>query len=612
MTDHDHSLLRQPPVQRPTRDPADRAASGIVDPRATAPNAGATTDNGTLRRPTTTHHLEMSRSPLENAPRRDPFGAPLPGRASRPAAKWHAPGLPAAGQRSKGAPLPTGDGSTGRVRCDVVTHACANMCSCETTRRSSTPTSTRSTRRSSSATTRRCAAGRSSSAAASCSPPATRPRRSACARRWAAARRGGCARTPSSCRRGSTAYTEASKAVFEVFDDTTPLVEGISIDEAFLDVGGLRRVVRHAGRDRRPAARRGARAGRAADHRRRRPHQVPGQGGERRGQARRAARRRPRTASWRSCTRCRSSGCGASAPRRPPSCTPAASRPSARSPASARARSCRCSAPAAGRHLHALAHNRDPRRVAVGRRRRSIGSQRALGRGRRRTSRRSSTPSLVGIVDRVDAPAARRPTASGARSCCGCASTTSPAPPARTRSPAPTAETATDPRRRRATLLAAAMPLIDERGLTLVGLAVANLDDDDAVQLTLPFDRHAGGRARRRARRRARALRLAAVTRAVLLGRDHGRAVPAAPRLTADRVPRSARIGGRAGADRGEHRRRVDRESARRAPDRRGSSTGAPRRCRRRHRSRSRCRACGRPGRHHRRPRTSRRWSPPT
>ena len=38
------------------------------------------------------------------------------------------------------------------------------------------------------------------------------------------------------------AYSEASKAVFEVFADTTPLVEGISIDEAFLDVGGLRRV----------------------------------------------------------------------------------------------------------------------------------------------------------------------------------------------------------------------------------------------------------------------------------------------------------------------------------------------------------------------------------
>jgi DNA polymerase-4 len=38
------------------------------------------------------------------------------------------------------------------------------------------------------------------------------------------------------------AYTEASKAVFEVFHDTTPLVEGLSIDEAFLDVGGLWRI----------------------------------------------------------------------------------------------------------------------------------------------------------------------------------------------------------------------------------------------------------------------------------------------------------------------------------------------------------------------------------
>src|SRR3989440_2934810 len=39
-----------------------------------------------------------------------------------------------------------------------------------------------------------------------------------------------------------SAYSEASKAVFEIFEDTTPLVEGLSIDEAFLDVGGLRRV----------------------------------------------------------------------------------------------------------------------------------------------------------------------------------------------------------------------------------------------------------------------------------------------------------------------------------------------------------------------------------
>ncbi|WP_417505668.1 DNA polymerase IV [Microbacterium sp.] len=38
------------------------------------------------------------------------------------------------------------------------------------------------------------------------------------------------------------AYSAASKDVFAIFRDTTPLVEGLSIDEAFLEVGGLRRI----------------------------------------------------------------------------------------------------------------------------------------------------------------------------------------------------------------------------------------------------------------------------------------------------------------------------------------------------------------------------------
>src|SRR3954452_4074379 len=38
------------------------------------------------------------------------------------------------------------------------------------------------------------------------------------------------------------AYSEASRALFRVFDDASPLVEGLSIDEAFLDVRGLERV----------------------------------------------------------------------------------------------------------------------------------------------------------------------------------------------------------------------------------------------------------------------------------------------------------------------------------------------------------------------------------
>ncbi len=62
-------------------------------------------------------------------------------------------------------------------------------------------------------------------------------------------------RTPMNCRQAlrlcpdavvvdprMSAYSEASRAVFEVFEDATPLVEGLSVDEAFLEVGGLRRI----------------------------------------------------------------------------------------------------------------------------------------------------------------------------------------------------------------------------------------------------------------------------------------------------------------------------------------------------------------------------------
>ncbi|THG34572.1 DNA polymerase IV [Glaciibacter flavus] len=38
------------------------------------------------------------------------------------------------------------------------------------------------------------------------------------------------------------AYSAASRDVFAIFRDTTPLVEGLSIDEAFLEVGGLRKI----------------------------------------------------------------------------------------------------------------------------------------------------------------------------------------------------------------------------------------------------------------------------------------------------------------------------------------------------------------------------------
>ena len=54
---------------------------------------------------------------------------------------------------------------------------------------------------------------------------------------------------------------------------------------------------------------------------------------------------------------------------------------------------------ASGRHIHALAHNRDPRAVRVRRRRRSMGAQRALGRGPRSPADLDAT--LVALVDRL-------------------------------------------------------------------------------------------------------------------------------------------------------------------------------------------------------------------
>ena len=155
------------------------------------------------------------------------------------------------------------------------------------------PTSTRSTPRSSSATTQAARPAGRSSAAESCSPRATRRRPTASAPRWAAAGARLCPEAVVVPPR-MAAYSEASKAVFEVFEDTTPLVEGMSIDEAFLDVGGFARLAGLARRHRGPAAQRHPRTGRAADHGRRRADEVPRQGRERRRETRRAARRATR------------------------------------------------------------------------------------------------------------------------------------------------------------------------------------------------------------------------------------------------------------------------------------------------------------------------------
>jgi DNA polymerase-4 len=79
------------------------------------------------------------------------------------------------------------------------------------------------------------------------------------------------------------------------------------------------------------------------------------------------------------------------------------------------------------------------------------------------------------------------------------------------------------------TLLASAEPLIERRGITLIGIAVANLDDDGAVQLELPFGPYSGGALDGALDAIKERFGSAAVTRAVLLGRDPGFAVPLLP-----------------------------------------------------------------------------------
>jgi DNA polymerase-4 len=78
-------------------------------------------------------------------------------------------------------------------------------------------------------------------------------------------------------------------------------------------------------------------------------------------------------------------------------------------------------------------------------------------------------------------------------------------------------------------LLATSMPLIEQQGISLVGIAVSNLENDDAVQLALPFDRRDGG-ALDAALDEVRArYGTDAVMRAVLLGRDPGLTMPMLP-----------------------------------------------------------------------------------
>jgi DNA polymerase IV len=180
---------------------------------------------------------------------------------------------------------------------------------------------------------------------------------------------------------------------------------------------------------------------------------------------------------------------------------------------------------ATGRKLHALAHNRDPRPVQAHRRRRSMGAQRALGRSPR--SLENLDVALVGLVDRVTgrmrvAGRVGRTVVLRLRFDDFSRATRSHTLPYATASTQAILTTVRE-------LLTIAAPMIDRRGITLVGVAVSNLADGRAVQLTLPLAAHSSEALDAAVDEVRQRFGSRAVTRAVLLGRGQGPTVPLLP-----------------------------------------------------------------------------------
>ncbi len=320
------------------------------------------------------------------------------------------------------------------------------------------------------------------------------------------------------------AYSEASRAVFDVFRDTTPLVEGLSIDEAFLDVGGLwrvsgtpteiarrlrRDVLEHVGLPITVGVARTKFLAKVASAVAKPDGLLVVQPDEELA----FLHPLPVERLW---------GVGpvTSLKLRDRGITSVGEVAQL-----AEVALISMLGLAAGRHLHALAHNRDPRPVHIGRRRRSIGSQRALGRAPR--SPEDIDAAVVGLVDRIG----RRMRTAGRVGRTVVLRLRFDDFTRATRSHTleqPTARTQTIMSAARG-LLATVMPVIAQRGITLVGIAVANLDDDDAVQLSLPLDRYSNGALDNAVDGVRDRFGSAAVTRGVLLGRDEGISVPLLP-----------------------------------------------------------------------------------
>ena len=138
-----------------------------------------------------------------------------------------------------------------------------------------------------------------------------------------------------------------------------------------------------------------------------------------------------------------------------------------------------------GHQLHALAHNRDTRRVTTGRRRGSIGSQQALGLQRR--SRDEIDVVLWRLVDRVTSRM-RRADRVG-RTITMRLRFDDLTRVTRSRSLVDASSSTAVIHATAAGILEAAWPLIEARGISLLGVSVGNLADRDAVQLVLPFER---------------------------------------------------------------------------------------------------------------------------
>jgi DNA polymerase-4 len=279
------------------------------------------------------------------------------------------------------------------------------------------------------------------------------------------------------------AYAEASRALYALFEDTTPSVEGLSIDEAFLDVRGMERIAgtpwEIAVRLRRTAHERLGLPLTVGIARTKHLAKIASAVAKpdglllvQPGDELAFLHALPIERIW---------GIGPATATRLHRIGVVTAGELARVPEADLAR---VLGPAAARHLHALANNHDPRPVRPRPRRRSIGSQHAFG--LRRASPAEIETDLVAIVDRVTRRlrAARRVGRTVVlRLRFGDYSRATRSHTLRH----PTAQTRVvlDAAR---SLLAAAQPVIEREGLTLIGLTIANLENDLPFQLCLPFD----------------------------------------------------------------------------------------------------------------------------